>query len=95
MLLYADGWAVCQADSEVTTADGGVMIADTFELTDGRPDASYIALMHPPVALALAELLEFFADNWIDAKAVVHYSARADAQERATRTAREILREPS
>ncbi|GAA0738551.1 hypothetical protein Drose_04445 [Dactylosporangium roseum] len=56
-----DGWAVDLADSEVTTADGGMMIADTGELTEGRPDASYIALMHPPVALALAD--------WLDAQA--------------------------
>lgn len=63
--------------------------------SQAEADMDYAVLVHPPVALALAELLEFFADHWIDAKAVVHYSARADAQERALRTAREILREPS
>lgn len=52
------GWVVDPRDGDVTTVDGGWMVADTMELNAERPDASYIALMHPPVALALADHLD-------------------------------------
>lgn len=66
----AEGWIVDLEDSEVTTSDGGMMIADTMELNGERPDASYIALMHPPVALALADWLQVIADDMSDEHAV-------------------------
>lgn len=99
---FPDGWAIDLADSEVTTADGGVMIADTMELTEGRPDASYIALLHPPVALALAELLEHIGDDVSDAGDVVdpdgqvfnEYGSVRHDWTAAVKLAREVLREP-
>lgn len=103
----ADGWVVDLKDSEVTTTDGGMMIADTMELTGARPDASYIALMHPPVALALADWLDEGSRQVADAVAAwsrdTSYidehlgGVEAHAENMFAlpfRLAREILREP-
>jgi hypothetical protein len=64
------------------------------EPIDDASIAEYIALMHPPVALALAELLDAEADlvhpNTIPAN--VKGARRLDA---LAALAREILREPS
>jgi len=96
-----EGWAVDLKDSEVTTADGGMMIADTRELTDGRPDASYIALMHPPVALALADLLDRAADAITELEFLANTGRATEAHVAhlagllaLRQIARAILREP-
>jgi hypothetical protein len=98
----ADGWAVDLKDSEVTTSDGGMMIADTMELAGTRPDASYIALMHPPVALAMAELLDHVADDISDAGDRIEpdgfvrneYGTTRFDWTAAVKLARTVLREP-
>jgi hypothetical protein len=84
----AEGWVVDLKDSEVTTNDGGMMIADTMELAGGRPDASYIALMHPPVALALADWLDDAADR----TGIPEYPSYG-LPEKAMAVARAVLRE--
>lgn len=48
--------------SAATVADGNVSRLKRHQ----RADAEYIALVHPPVALALAELLEHIADDISD-----------------------------
>jgi hypothetical protein len=91
---FPDGWAVNLADSEVTTADGGMMIADTMELTGSRPDASYIALMHPPVALALAAALDGAATDADYAEAFPRSEMAIEDGSNLVAVARAVLREP-
>jgi hypothetical protein len=57
--------------------------------------AAYVTLMHPPVALALANWLDWVAERWRPASEVKHYPARADLQDHAAQVARAILREES
>jgi hypothetical protein len=61
-------------------------IVDVHTPDESWPDFNYMAMMHPPVALALAELLKACADH-----AAVEGYLPAPA---ITAVAREILREP-
>lgn len=89
-----DGWVADLADSEVTTADGGMMIADTRELTVERPDASFIALLHPPVALALADALDSAATDADYAEAFPRSEMAIEDGSNLIAVARAVLREP-
>jgi hypothetical protein len=88
-------WTVESVASGVDPDEAGVfVVAERNNLTSyiaesflTTPHAAYVALMHPPVALALAELLKACADH-----AAVEGYAPAPA---IVRVARAILREPS
>lgn len=77
---------------------------DPVELDDDAPerdliaDAEHIALMHPPVAIALADWLESNA-AWMDRAAELLPGRRSSELDRtdqaAVAVARAILREPS
>jgi len=92
-------WTI-DGDIQAVKASNGVTIAydDEGEMDDGR----YIALMHPPVALALAELLDHLADDLSDAGNRVEVGGLARNEYDTIRfdwtaallLARAILREP-
>lgn len=65
-------------------AEDSRYIAEVYGLADKWPNAEYIALMHPPVALALAE--------WLEAESRTMLPVFPPL--RAIAVAREILREP-
>lgn len=85
-----DGVAACDDPAWMHADDEGC--THCYYLDTRVPAvAAYIASMHPLVGLALAEMLEWFAERWIDDKAVIHYAARAEIQGRAQSLARLYL----
>jgi hypothetical protein len=61
------------------------------------PDSAYAALMHPPVALALADLLAHVADRMTEREPCQFECIHGDhcgVQRRALAVARAVLREP-
>ncbi len=73
---------VLLSDYHGTKDTAGVFVAGTVDLEDG--DRAYIALMHPPVALALADLLDQVAAPRVLSLSVALAVARAVLREEAT-----------
>jgi hypothetical protein len=81
---------------EILPPEGPQEVAECYrnERSGERGDnAAYIAMLHPPVALALADWLKTVAGIWVDDRAVQHYSARRAVQDSAVKLARAVLRE--
>jgi hypothetical protein len=79
--------------------DGAVLYAETFDGLRGTPGeagtAEYIALVHPPVALALARLFDVHATLLEVDREAGEFFTSAFAAEELVAIAREILREPA
>jgi len=87
-----DGWEIYAGQPGIRADWIGETCAG--EADQDAANGDYVALMHPPVALALAELLETVAGIWVPEHALAHYTARKQVQEQTAAIAREILREP-
>lgn len=74
----------------IAPAVGGMAIAERHN-GGTVADMRYIAAMNPDVGRALAALLRWTSERWIDAKAVEHHSARQEFQGLALTIARAIL----
>ncbi len=97
-LTDGEPWTTRLIESSVSDDAGLFIVAERNNLTSYIAEgfltdahASYIALMHPPVALALADLLDGYAE-WFELPPFTGFKIGND--QRFIALAREVLREP-
>ncbi len=78
-------WRVSWDDATQVWDSRGQLVAST----EGRDEAAHIALMDPPVALAVADLLDGWADD------IAQHGGHHRSDDRALAVARAVLRRES